>query len=91
MSDSLLIEINSNVAEIEINRPDHANALNEELWYDIGECFSELDENKSVRVCIISGVGSNFSSGIDLNLSGCALFSTTYIIADEKNRAMAKR
>ena len=66
MSDSLLIKIDSNVAEIEINRPDHANAIDEELWFAIGNFFSELEESKSVRVCIISGAGSNFTSGIDL-------------------------
>jgi len=66
MPDSLLIKTDSNVAEIEINRPDHANAIDEELWFAIGNCFSELDESKSVRVCIISGVDSNFTSGIDL-------------------------
>ena len=65
MPDSLLIKTDSNIAEIEINRPDHANAIDEELWFAIGNCFSELDESKSVRVCIISGVGSNFTSGID--------------------------
>ena len=66
MPDSLLIKIDSNVAEIEINRPDHANAIDEELWFAIGNFFSEIAESKSVRVCIISGVGSNFTSGIDL-------------------------
>jgi len=66
MPDSLQIKTYSNVAEIEINRPDYANALDEELWFAIGNCFSEMDESKSVRVCIISGVGNNFTSGIDL-------------------------
>ena len=67
MPDSLLIKTDSNIAEIEINRPDYANAIDEELWFAIGNCFSELAESKIVRVCIISGVGRNFTSGIDLN------------------------
>ncbi len=66
MPDSLLIKIVSNVAEIKINRPDHANAIDEELWFAIGNCFCELDESENVRVCIISGTGINFTSGIDL-------------------------
>ena len=53
MPDSLLIKTDSNVAKIEINRPDHANAIDEELWFAIGNCFSELVEIKGVRVCII--------------------------------------
>jgi len=66
MPDSLKIKIDSAVAEIELNRPDKANALDEELWFALGDCFRELDENEAVRVCILSGVGSNFTAGIDL-------------------------
>jgi enoyl-CoA hydratase len=66
MPDSLKIKINSAVAEIELNRPDKANALDEELWFALGDCFRELDENEAVRVCILSGAGSHFTAGIDL-------------------------
>ena len=66
MPDSLKIKIDSAVAEIELNRPDKANALDEELWFALGDCFRELDENEAVRVVILSGAGSNFTAGIDL-------------------------
>jgi len=66
MANSLKIEIDSSIAEINLNRPDKANALDEELWFSLGECFRELDENENVRVCILSAVGENFSSGIDV-------------------------
>jgi len=66
MPDSLKIKIDSAVAEIELNRPDKANALDEELWFALGDCFRELDENEAVRVCILSGAGSHFTAGIDL-------------------------
>jgi enoyl-CoA hydratase len=66
MPDSLKIKIDSAVAEIELNRPDTANALDEELWFALGDCFRELDENEAVRVCILSGAGSNFTAGIDI-------------------------
>ena len=66
MPDSLKIKIDSAVAEVELNRPDKANALDEELWFALGDCFRELDENEAVRVNILSGAGSNFTAGIDL-------------------------
>ena len=66
MPDCLNIKIDSAVAEIELNRPDKANALDEELWFAIGDCFRELDENEAVRVCILIGAGSHFTAGIDL-------------------------
>ena len=65
MPDSLKIKIDSAVAEIELNRPDKANALDEELWFALGDCFRELDENEAVRVCILYGAGSHFTAGID--------------------------
>ena len=66
MPDSLKIKIDSAVAEIELNRSDKANAIDEELWFALGDCFRELDENEAVRVCILSGAGSHFTAGIDL-------------------------
>ena len=66
MPNSLKIKIDSSIAEIELNRPDKANAIDEELWFALGDCFRELDENEKVRVCILSGSGSHFTSGIDL-------------------------
>ena len=66
MTDSLKISIKSSVAEIELNRPEKANAIDEELWFALGDCFRELDENEAVRVCVLSGAGSHFTAGIDL-------------------------
>ena len=66
MPTSLKIKIDSSVAEIELNRPDKANAIDEELWFALEDCFRELDENEAIRVCILSGAGSHFTSGIDL-------------------------
>ena len=66
MPDSLLIKIDASIAEIKLNRPDQANALDEELWFALGNCFNELNENDAVRVCILHGAGNHFTSGIDL-------------------------
>ena len=66
MVDSLKIKISSAVAEIELNRPEKANALDEELWFGLSDIFCELDENPAIRVCILSGAGTHFTSGIDL-------------------------
>ena len=66
MSPKLSIEINSYIAEIKLNRAERANALDEELWFSLGACFRELNENENVRGCILSGSGKNFTSGIDI-------------------------
>jgi len=65
MSESIKININSSIAEIKLNRPSKANAIDEELWFSLGDCFKQMDENEDVRVCLLTGSGENFSSGID--------------------------
>ena len=57
MTNLIKIDIDSSIAEINLNRPDKSNALNEELWFSLGDCFRELNENEDVRVCIFSGMG----------------------------------
>ena len=58
MTEKLKIEIEGPIAQIRLNRPEKANALDGELWKALGQCFRDLDENRSVRVCIISGEGN---------------------------------
>ena len=86
MTNLLKIDINSYIAEINLNRPEKANALNEELWFAIGACFKELDETEEVRVCILSGIGSNFSSGNERNVSDFDKLGITLIRADITNQ-----
>ena len=68
MTESLKIEIEGPIAQVILNRPEKANALDGELWQALGKCFRDLDQNKSVRVCILSAEGKHFTAGIDLNL-----------------------
>jgi len=48
-----------------LNRPDKLNALNEKLWFEIGELANWASQSEEVRVLIFSGRGDNFTSGID--------------------------
>ena len=91
MPDSLKIKIDSAVAEIELNRPDKANALDEELWFALGDCFSELDENEAVRVCILSGAGSHFTAGIDLKFLQSVGQEVEYFDCEGRKREYLRR
>ncbi len=62
---SLRIEHSEKVAEIILNRPQKANALNETLWFEIGRAFQWADQTTEVRVVILRGEGAHFSAGID--------------------------
>src|SRR5690554_1509580 len=63
---TLSVEQNGAIAQIRLNRPDKANAMNLPMWEEIGQAFQWADQEESVRVVILSGEGKHFCSGIDL-------------------------
>ena len=60
-----LVEIEAHIAQVSINRPDKANALDGAGWDELGQIFTALDEDPSVRVVILSGEGKRFCAGAD--------------------------
>jgi enoyl-CoA hydratase len=65
---SFLVDLNEQVAHVQINRPDKLNAMDAAFWTEIIDIFRWIDDTDDVRVVIISGAGKHFSSGIDLAL-----------------------
>mmetsp|Transcript_2807 Transcript_2807/g.4399 ORF Transcript_2807/g.4399 Transcript_2807/m.4399 type:complete len:301 (-) Transcript_2807:414-1316(-) len=57
---------NPNIAIITLNRPRKRNAINAQMWREIGHVFRNLDVSL-YRVVLLRGAGANFSSGIDLS------------------------
>ncbi len=62
------VEATGHIAQVCINRPDKANAMNTAFWQEIVEIFQWIDATDSVRVVVLSGAGKHFSAGIDLSL-----------------------
>ena len=62
------VSIANHIAQVAINRPDRANALNQTAWVEMKTIFEELDDNEEVRVIVLSGEGKHFCAGIDLEL-----------------------
>uniref|UniRef100_A0A1I7U8M4 Delta(3,5)-Delta(2,4)-dienoyl-CoA isomerase, mitochondrial n=1 Tax=Caenorhabditis tropicalis TaxID=1561998 RepID=A0A1I7U8M4_9PELO len=54
------------VYKVSLNRPSKFNALNMEIWKEIGDCFQWIDEDSDCRVVILQGEGKHFCSGLDL-------------------------
>lgn len=54
------------VYSVELNRPQKMNALNNELWEEIGDFFDKAGRDGDCRVLVLSGAGKMFTSGIDL-------------------------
>jgi enoyl-CoA hydratase/carnithine racemase len=54
------------VATITLNRPDKLNALTFEAYADLRDLFAELPHRDEVRVVVLTGSGSGFCSGGDV-------------------------
>ncbi|XP_054285117.1 delta(3,5)-Delta(2,4)-dienoyl-CoA isomerase, mitochondrial isoform X1 [Macrosteles quadrilineatus] len=53
------------VYHVELNRADRLNALNNTMWLEIGECFTQLGAAADCRAVVLSGAGKLFCSGLD--------------------------
>jgi 2-(1,2-epoxy-1,2-dihydrophenyl)acetyl-CoA isomerase len=62
----ILVNIQDNRCEIGLNRPKRLNALNFPLLLEMIEVLENIGKNKSIRLVVIRGEGSCFSSGDDL-------------------------
>jgi methylglutaconyl-CoA hydratase len=63
----LIVSTNKSIATVTINRPDVRNAFNTELTKEFFECFTNLNQDDSVRAVILTGEGKCFCAGADLN------------------------
>ena len=57
---------NADTVEITLNRPRRLNAMTEDMWKQLHEILSSIEEAGSDRVVVLSGAGGNFCSGSDL-------------------------
>jgi enoyl-CoA hydratase len=65
--ENILVDIKENVAVVTINRPTKLNALNKNTIEELHQAFFELNEDKTVKVIIITGSGEKaFVAGADI-------------------------
>lgn len=55
------------VVTLTLDRPDRRNALDPNLLASLAEAFGDLSSDDSVRVVVLTGAGSAFSAGADLD------------------------
>ncbi len=65
--DHILVERQSSIATVTLNRPGQRNAINYAMWGELSDRLAELDADRSVRVVVITGAGAvAFSAGADI-------------------------
>ena len=66
--ENILIERLDNIAKITINRPEKLNALNKATILELHESFKTLNEDKAIKVIILTGSGEKaFVAGADIS------------------------
>ncbi len=64
--ETLVVEVEDNVAVIRLDRPTAMNALNSQLLTELAEELAELDATPKVRVIILTGSEKAFAAGADI-------------------------
>lgn len=68
MSETVLLDVDERgVATLTLNRPDVRNAFDNDLTAKITGLLVELQARNDVRVVVLTGAGTSFSSGADIN------------------------
>lgn len=67
MSGHFLLDREPPVATVTINRPAQRNAISYQMWGELSELLVRLDDEKDIRVVVITGAGNEaFSAGADI-------------------------
>ncbi len=64
---SIEVELRNKVAYVTLNRPDKRNAFHAAMIQELIACFNWLGEQTEARMVVLTGRGSCFSAGADLN------------------------
>jgi enoyl-CoA hydratase/carnithine racemase len=62
------VTLDGAVAGVRLDRPERANAMDLPMWREWREAMRWLDETDAARVAIVTGAGTQFCAGIDLEL-----------------------
>ncbi|MDR5652468.1 enoyl-CoA hydratase [Ruixingdingia sedimenti] len=64
--ETLLVEVEDDVAVVRLNRPEALNALNQKLMRELAEALAALDADPAVRCVVLTGSDKVFAAGADI-------------------------
>lgn len=65
--ETILFDVQDNIATITLNRPDKLNAFNDQMIQETTDAFKQCARDGNVRCVVLTGHGRAFSSGQDLS------------------------
>jgi enoyl-CoA hydratase/carnithine racemase len=63
---SIDLEVQDGVLLIGINRPNKRNGFTPKMYRELGEAYTRLDDDPSLRVGVLHAMGDHFTAGLDL-------------------------
>ncbi len=66
MEESILLNIENNIARITLNRPDALNSFNREMALTLQKTLDTCGKDEEVRVIYLTGLGKGFCAGQDI-------------------------
>ena len=68
MTETILVQRDGAIATVVLNRPEKLNALTRSMWLRLGEVFTELSADDSLRCIVMRGAGTkSFAPGNDIS------------------------
>lgn len=64
--ETITFTVDAGVARLTLNRPDKLNSFNSEMHAELRVALDHIQDNKNIRVLVLSGAGRAFCAGQDL-------------------------
>src|SRR5689334_8529697 len=89
MSKMIQLETSNGISTLRLNRPP-ANALDLPFLTELGDAFTELENQTEVRALIVTGRDKFFSAGLDLKAVPAYSADEQRLLASELNRMVGR-
>ena len=63
---SIDLDVQDSVLLIGVNRPNKRNGFTPKMYRELGEAYTRLDDDPSLRVGVLHAMGEHFTAGLDL-------------------------
>src|SRR5689334_4183842 len=64
--ETILFDVTGGIARLTLNRPDRLNSFNIKMHEEVRDALGRIEQDKSVRVLVLTGTGRGFCAGQDL-------------------------
>jgi 2-(1,2-epoxy-1,2-dihydrophenyl)acetyl-CoA isomerase len=64
---TILLQIRDGIARLTLNRPERLNSFNTQMHEEVRDALSQIEQDRTVRVLVLSGAGRGFCAGQDLS------------------------